>query len=124
MKSSLEPIINAALQEWPAMLNLSELKYQEGDRYSVPGLGHELEMIERKHMGHEDEVVQRELHWAIFTVIHSLAKTIRELKPSTIRADSVSQIFEQRLKSAIASHDPNWNANDFSLAQSYLQDAS
>ena len=114
-------LCKSALTEWPETVNLLEVQYLDGDRYSVLGLGRQLEEIEHRHIGSTDEVILRELHWAIYTVIHSLAKNLSELRPSAVRAEAVQRIFERRLQTAIASKDPAWNAGDFALAQAYLQ---
>ena len=115
-------LFQSAVKEWPETVNLAEIQYQSGDRYTVRGLGRLLEEIEDPHIGSKEEVVLRELHWSIFTVIHSLAKNLLELRPSSVRAEAVEQIFRRRLRSAVASKDPRWSASDFALAQAYLQD--
>ena len=120
MKPSFESLFRSALKEWPETLDLAELNYQDGGRYSVLGLGRQLEKIEQGYIGNKEEVIWRELHWAIFTVIHSLAKNLLELKLSSVRVEAVQRIFEQRLQSAIAAKDPAWDAEDFALAQAYL----
>jgi hypothetical protein len=115
-------LFQSAIREWSETVNLAELQHQDGGRYSVLGLGRQLEEIEHRHIGSKEEIIWRELHWAIFTVIHSLAKSLLELKPSSVRVEVVQRIFKQRLQTAIAAKDSGWNAEDFSLAQVYLQD--
>ncbi|MBA4291210.1 MAG: hypothetical protein C0439_19755 [Pseudomonas sp.] len=115
-------LFQGAIREWSETVKLAELQHQDGGRYSVVGLGKQLEEIELRYIQSKEEVIWRELHWAIFTVIHSLAKSLLEIKPSSIRAEEVQRIFKQRLQKAIASNDSGWNADDFVLAQEYLQD--
>lgn len=119
--NNFSSLFQVAIREWSETVNLAELQHQDGGRYSVVGLGKQLEEIEQRYIRSKEEVIWRELHWAIFTVIHSLARSLLELKPSSIRAEEVQRIFKQRLQKAIASKDSEWNADDFVLAQAYLQ---
>jgi len=114
------PLFEAAVKEWPETVDLAEIQYQSGDRYTVTGLGRLLEVIEDPHIGSKEEVVLRELHWSIFTVIHSLAKSLLEIRPSSVRAEAVEEVFKRRLRKAVDSKDPRWSVEDFSLAQAYL----
>lgn len=120
--NNFSSLFQDAIKKWPKTVNFAELQHQDGDRYSVVGLGRQLEEIEQRYIGSKEEVIWCELHWAIFTVIHSLARSLIELKPSSIRAEEVQRIFKQRLQKAIATKDLGWNAEDFALAQEYLED--
>lgn len=113
-------LFETAVKEWPETVDLAEIQHQSGDLYTVAGLGRLLEEIEDPHIGSKEEVVVRELHWSIFTVIHSLAKSLLKVSPSSVRSEAVEEVFKRRLRTAVASKDPRWSAEDFSLAQTYL----
>ena len=117
---NFETIFKKALGEWSETLNLAVIQHQDGGRYLVPGLGRQLEQIERGYIGSKEEIIWRELHWAIFTVIHSVAKSLSEIRVLSIRAEAVQCIFEQRLQTAMAAKDTAWDADDFALVQAYL----
>ena len=119
-RQNFSSLFQTAIGEWPEVLNLVELQHQDGERYSVLGLGKQLEEIEYRHIGSKEELIWRELHWAIFTIVHSLAKNLSELRLSNVREEVVQGIFRQRLQLAITSQDSSWNAEDFSLAEAYL----
>ena len=120
-RANFSSLFQSAVKEWPEAVNLADIQYQSGDRYTVGGLGKLLEQVESPHIGSKDEVVLREMHWSIFTLIHLLAKDVQELKPSSIRAEAVQQIFIRRLQTAVASKDSRWSVEDFELAQAYLR---
>ena len=121
-QENFQHIFVAALSKWPRNLSLAELRPGEGERYSVLGLVGQLEKIEDDHIGGENEIIWRELHWSIFSVIHSVAKNLLEINMSSIRAEAVKTVFERRLQKAISAKDPAWDAEDFVLAQSYLRE--
>lgn len=121
-QENFQHIFVAALSKWPQNLSLAELRSGEGERYSVLGLVGQLEKIEDDYIGGENEIIWRELHWSIFSVIHSVAKNLLEINTSSIRAEAVKTVFERRLQKAISAKDPAWDAEDFVLAQSYLRE--
>ncbi|WP_076999384.1 hypothetical protein [Variovorax sp. KK3] len=120
-EANFAALFQSALAEWPETVNLAEIQRQSGDRYTIRGLGRLLEEIEYPHIGSKEEVVVREVHWSIYTMIHMLAKSMLELKPSTIRPEAVEHIFRRRLQTAVDFKDPRWRAEDFALAQAYLE---
>ncbi|WP_143684591.1 hypothetical protein [Variovorax sp. KK3] len=114
-------LFHRAVAEWPETVNLAEIQNRSGDHHSIRGLWTLLEEIEDPHIGSKEEVVVRELHWSIYTVIHMLAKSMLELKPSSIRPEAVEHIFRRRLQTAVDLKDPRWSVEDFALAQAYLE---
>ena len=109
-----------ALSKWPKNLNLVEIRFGKDERYSVLGLMDQLENIENSYIGEENEIIWRELHWSIFSVVHSVAKNLLEINMSHIRIELVKNVFERRLQKAIAVKDPAWDAEDFIVARAYL----
>ena len=111
-----------ALTDWPEELDLSELQQAapELSRYTVKGLGILSEEIEEQYIGTKTETIMRTLHYAMYEVIHTTAKTVLKVELSSIRPEAVCLIFEKRLKAAAAASDLNWGPEDYALVESYF----
>ena len=121
-KEDFQQIFATAISKWPTNLSLADLRPGEGERYSVIGLVGQLEKIEADYIGGDNEIIWRELHWSIFSVIRSAAKNLLEINTSSIREEAVKTVFEHRLQKAIAVKDPAWDAKDFAFAQACLRE--
>ncbi|CAK0752984.1 Immunity protein 63 domain-containing protein [Gammaproteobacteria bacterium] len=121
-----ENIIKQALTDWPKELDVSELQHASLnlDRYTVNGLGALSDEIEEKYIGKENEVIHRELHNAIYEVIHEAAKCITNIQASSIRSEAVRLVFERRLRKSASSLGLNWQPEDFTLVRSYFEQNS
>ena len=119
---SFDDLYKRALSDWPKALDLSELQHAELDlsRYTIKGLGGLSDDIEHKAIDTDLEVIFRELHMSIYSVIHSIAKFSREIKTSSIRPKAVQLVFEKCLKASSLRSDLNWNDEDYKLVESYF----
>ncbi|HVZ42322.1 MAG TPA: hypothetical protein VHA82_00820 [Ramlibacter sp.] len=119
-----DALFRAALKDWPEALDLTVIETADTElsRYSIRGLGRQAEDIERRYFGKKDEVIRRELHWALYTVIHAAARNITSLRVTAIRAETVRSTFERRLRTAADAKDGEWEAADFALVNRYFEE--
>lgn len=113
-------MLESALLLWPKELDLSAISVHDNDRYSVTGLGILLEQIEQQYIGKLDEIIWRELHWSIYSIVHGLAKGLLRLKCSDIRAQAVLMVFKKRLTVAMADKEPIWSESDLIKIDQFL----
>ncbi len=119
-------LFKQAISVWPNELDLSRLQSTtpEFANYTVKGLGMILDEIEELYIGKENEIIWRDLHCAIYEVLHAVAKFVLEFKVSAIRPESVRFIFERRLKTAASSQDLGWCPEDYEAVESYFSQNS
>ena len=115
-------LFTQALMDWPQELDLSELQHAAPDfsRYTVSGLGNLSAQIEEKYIDVDTEVIFRDLHISIYSVVLAAAKFVLEIKMSSIRPETVRLIFERRLKTAASAPNLNWRSKDYDLVKSYF----
>ena len=118
-----ETLLRQALTDWPEFLDLSALEIADATlgRYSVKGLVQLAEKIDEKYIGDEWEVILRELHWSIFTIIHDVARSVTSLPLVAIRAEAVRLIFHDRLRRAVESKDAEWKEADYEIVRAYFE---
>ena len=117
-----ESLYAQALVAWPNVLDLRELQHvaPEFSRYTVKGLGMIFDEIEERTIGKENEIIWRNLHYAIYGVIHETAKNVVKLEATSVRLDAVRLGFERRLRKAVSTPDLNWTVEDISLVNRYF----
>ncbi|WP_334156623.1 hypothetical protein [Oryzomicrobium sp.] len=94
--------LSQALSEWPQSLDLKICYMQsDGQRYVVEGLGQLADDIGDTFIGREDELIFRNLHWAINVAIHGLAKYTTRICLADLRGEPVQDIFNAKLRSCI-----------------------
>ncbi len=95
-------LLSQALSEWPQSLDL-QIRYTQDDRqrYVVEGLGQLADSLGDSFIGRDDELIFRNLHWAINIAIHGLAKYTTTVRLADLRKESVQNIFEAKLSSCI-----------------------
>lgn len=95
-------LLSQALSEWPQSLDL-QISYTQDDRqrYVVEGLGQLADRLGDSFIGRDDELIFRNLHWAINIAIHGLAKYATTVRLADLRAEFVQNIFEAKLSSCI-----------------------
>lgn len=91
-----------AISEWPKSVDLKLLYSQdEGQKYVVEGLGRLADRIGDLYIGREDELVFRNLHWALNIAIHDLAKYVTTVCMADLRQDAVQIIFDDNLRACV-----------------------
>jgi hypothetical protein len=122
MQLNFEYLFRRVLTDWPDELDLSVLERATPDlgRYAVKGLGTLSDDIEAKYIGKENEIIWRDLHSAMYEVIHAAAKTVLEIKVHSIRPEAVRLVFEKRLNRSAAATTLNWLPEDYALAEAYF----
>lgn len=122
MRLDFESLFRQALKDWPEALDLRVLEYTTPDlsRYTVKGLGNLSDEIEESYIGTDVEIIFRDLHISIYTVVREAAKYVLEINMSTIRAEAVRLVFERRIKYAVSATNLNWSQADYDLVESYF----
>ena len=119
MRLNFDGLLIKALKEWPHKFDLSVLQYANPDlsRYTAKGLS---DAIEDRYIGTETEVITRTLHGAIYSVVHTAAKTVVQVELSSLRSEAGRLVFEQYLKKSAVSTTLNWRSEDYKLAEDYF----
>ena len=120
MNFQFRQLLAQALSEWPEAIDL-RLANSTSDlrRYAVDGLGYLADSISDAYIGHEQEVIYRNLHWAIHIEIHALARYTTSLILSNLRTDSVRIRFESILNEIRGKCD-EWPESAQRLIESYF----
>jgi hypothetical protein len=110
-------LLAAALREWPPSLAMKVQSFAHC--YLVEGLRELEEGISRRWIGHELEVLMRNLHWAICATAHrGFAHTGRVI-PGRLDPEAIRHKFEDDLK-LILHERWNWRAEDVRVVQTYF----
>lgn len=75
-------LFKKAIEDWPLEVDLSVIKYSDpfSVRYEVIGLGPLSDEIADNYIGTDQEIIMRNLHDAIFIVLHRVAPLCRALR--------------------------------------------
>ncbi|MGV7207046.1 hypothetical protein ACLB1G_04225 [Oxalobacteraceae bacterium A2-2] len=117
---SFESLYELSIRHWPASIDTSKLLPGGEGRYAIAGLGVITNGIEARYLGHPLEVLLREMHMAIYELLHKLARDLTEVRPSAIRGTAVKAIFDKRLRDALQTPELGWNHVDVRLVEEYL----
>jgi hypothetical protein len=121
-KTFFDDLLEKAISEWPEEIDLSVIKNadEELNRFTVAGLGPLAEKIESHHIGKPKEVIMRNLHQAIFSAAHDIARFCTKIKIENIRKEMIKIDFEDRLRDALTNQGLGWGKEDMELIQEYF----
>jgi hypothetical protein len=87
----------------------------------VKGLGKRGDNIAEKYIGDSEEVIMRNIHDAISSVLHGAARYSKRVKLADLRDATVKDKFDRSLKDALVMESLRWEAADKELIQRYFQ---
>lgn len=124
---SFASLYERALHDWPAAIEFRQLIRHDNTRpdlYSVEGFnnidGRDADEIAEAYIGKPDEVLMRNLHEAIISELHNVAKHCSRIEVADLRADRVRVVFEQNLRSVLDRPSLGWKEDDLKLVQQYF----
>ena len=122
MQYKFDRLLEHALNEWPSVIDLSEILTDGGDltRYQVKGLALTSDEIAEHYIGDAEEIIFRNLHSAIHDVLHGSATFVTRVIMSNLRPGNIRTRFEVRLKSATEILDLGYSFEDIELARRYF----
>lgn len=125
-QKDFETLLHKALNEWPKEMSF-DLLYQSNSsesRYSVKGLFELCEKITKPYLGTADEILMRNLHDAIYGVLHGLAAFCDRVNLKQLRKEAVQRDFENRLEYCQKQKNAGWTNEDRKLIGEYFKDTS
>lgn len=124
---SFASLYERALADWPAAIEFKQINYHDmtrPDLYSVEGLkdinGRDADQIAEAFIGKADEVLMRNLHEAIISELHDVARYCSRILMADLRADRVRVVFEQNLRCARDRPSLGWKEDDLQLVRQYF----
>lgn len=112
-------ILEEALHDWPAELDLVIKSYSSGI-YSVQSLDEIGDDISDKYIGSECEIIMRNVHDAIFSSIHEVARQLSRIVLADLRVEFIAEKLKTNLERSIAIDGLGWNEVDKDLARELL----
>lgn len=89
--------------------------------YTVKDLYDFCENVGHKYIGHNEEILMRNLHDAIYYVLHNISKYFTHIEFKNLRPEIVQEKFEEGLKKGLeAPHELNWSERSIKLVQGYF----
>lgn len=122
MSLKFHDLLLRALSEWPAEIDLVPLVRTNPTSlgYTVSGLGEMSDAIEAAHIGATDEIVMRNLHYAIYRAVHSVAAYIVHVRMSELRPDAIQRELEEAIKDCMEMADLGYSAAAIELGKRYF----
>lgn len=123
MTFNFSDLLAKALLDWPDEIDLSPLMRSGNDpmRYSIQGLGQMSDSITERYIGTSEEVMLRNLHEAIYEVLHGAAAYTTRIRMSELRSEAIRSKFEKRLQNAMQIPELDYNPEDIQLIQKYFE---
>lgn len=121
MSLEFSNLFSRAISEWPAEIDLRSLSTSKSgsDRYSVDGLYDVADERESRYIGSSEETIMRNLHTALYEVLHGVAAYVIRIKLSDLRAEAVRVRLERRLREYLAAPD-DCSPQDIELGKRYF----
>ncbi len=119
-------LLRKALNDWPKEITFGSL-YQSNspeNRYTVKKLFPLCEKIIKPYLGTGDEILMRNLHDAIFVVLHGLAAFCERVNLQQLRKEAVQQEFEARLRYCQNQKDAGWTKEDKRRIREYFKSST
>lgn len=115
-------LFKEALKDWPAEIDVIELAVNKGNpiRYSIEGLYELYDDIASKYIGTSEEVMLRNLHDAIYEVLHTASAYITHIKMTELRPQPIRLVFERRITSVLEEKDLGWQIDDIDKVKLYF----
>lgn len=105
------------LSNWPDEVKLERRTLGDG-RYLVEGLTQIAEDVEADYIGASDEVLLRELNWAVLVRLHAEALNRPAMRPTDLPHSELQRTFEEQLARNQAG---GWDLDDQALVDRYFQ---
>lgn len=122
MTLKFHDLLFRALSEWPAEIDLVPLvrSVPPSSGYIVSGLGEMSDAIEAKHIGAADEIVMRNLHYAIYRAVHGVAAHIVRVRTSDLRSDAIQRELEEAITDCMEMADLGYSPEAIELGKRYF----
>jgi hypothetical protein len=117
-----EELFARALREWPAELRLPIR--EEPGLHIVEGLRELESKISKPWVGHPDEVLMVNLHWAMAAAYHAAFKKQPSVRHEDLDVSRVQEKFEADLKRIREGKIPTWTEDDRAIIARYFAGAS
>lgn len=122
MDLKFEILLARALKDWPSEVDLSILEKSGSDetRYTIKGLSDMENTIDERYYGAGDEILLRNLHSAIYTVLHKVAAHVTHVRLADLRLEAVRVSFEKFLRGCMEGPDPTFPPADIQVGEQYF----
>lgn len=116
-------LLRKALNDWPKEITFGPLYRSKPseNRYTVKKLFPLCEKIIKPYLGTGDEILMRNLHDAIFVVLHNLAAFSARINLQQLRKEAIQQEFEARLRYCHKQKDAGWTKEDKRRIREYFK---
>jgi hypothetical protein len=114
-------LYSRALSEWPAVLELP-VRAESGS-HLVEGLTALEQQISKPWVGHPDEVLMVNMHWAMATAYHEAFRKQRSVRREDLDASVVRRKFEADLRLIWDARIPSWTDDDRAIVARYFNSA-
>jgi hypothetical protein len=100
MSFKFEDLLSRALAEWPAEIDVHSLRRSkpESGLYSIRGLYDMADVRESRYIGSPEETIMRNLHTALYEVLHGAAAYVTRIRLSELRPEAVRVRLERRIR--------------------------
>ncbi|WP_157221517.1 hypothetical protein [Herbaspirillum sp. YR522] len=120
MTLKFNDLLVKAFLDWPQEIDLNPLVKGGDERYSIKGLGQMSDAISKGYIGTSEEVMLRNLHDAIYEVLHGVAAYTTRIKISELRPEAIRIRFERRLQNALKMPELGYLSEDIKLVKRYF----
>ncbi|MFZ6719367.1 hypothetical protein [Undibacterium sp. Ji49W] len=97
MTKKFNELFDEVISLWPETLDTSEKKHHKNGGANIPILTSTHEKIERKIFALDQNDLLIQVDWAIYTVLHQLARNQDSIVPKDIDREAVCAIFERNV---------------------------
>jgi hypothetical protein len=122
MPLNFDSLLAKACLDYPEEIDLNFLLQpgENANRYTIKGLGLVCDDIADRYIGTPDEIIFRNLHSAIYSVLHGVGAFVTGVKLSTLRPEAIRIRFEKHLRHAMNMPDLGYSLADIELAKKYF----
>ncbi len=122
MNLKFDALLARALQDWPSEIDLSQLEIYDPQsaRYAIKGLYEREEEIDKRYFGTAEEILMRNLHSGIYTVLHSIGAYVTNVRLADLRPDTIRVKFEKHLRDCMDGPDPTFPPEDIQVGEQYF----
>lgn len=122
MDLKFEDLLDRALRDWPSEVDLSSLQRSspEATRYIIEGLYDMTGTIEERYYGAGDEILLRNLHGGIYSVLHDAAAYVTRVRLTDLRPEAIRISFERLLRGCMEGPDPTFPPADIEVGKGYF----
>ena len=122
MSLNFNDLLSKAFFDWPDEVDLNPLLMGGNGRYSIKGLGQMSDAISERYICTSEEIMLRNLHDAIYEVLHGVAAYTTRVKMSELRAEAIRIRFERRLRNAMEMSELGYSPEDIERARQYFSE--